>query len=419
MKAPAFNHGMNSAFLIEAGKEGKLPLFAARKEYRSMKKAYKYRLYPTKKQERWLNEQLALCAELYNAALQERKDAYALCCKNITFTQQCAQLPAIKEIRPEYEAIHSQVLQDVLHRVDKAFKAFFLRVKAGQTPGYPRYKSRFRYASLTYPQTGFGIDEQGKLSLSKIGHLKIVQHRSTKGVVKTCSIVRNSTGKWFVCFSCDEVDPAGLPPSDERVGIDMGLKTFAFLSTGEQIDTPRFFREEEKHLAQAQRRLSKAERGTPQRHKRRKIVARVHERIRWRRENFVQQESRKLVKRFGLIAVESLVVRTMVKRPKPKLDEATGQYVPNGASCKAGLNTSIADAAWSAFFTALVAKAEEAERHVIKVPPAYTTQACNDCGHRHVMPLSVRIYTCEQCGAVRDRDHNASLNILQTALGRA
>ena len=409
---------MKAAFLAGAGEVGELPLFPARKEYLRMKKAYKYRLYPTKKQERLLNEQLALCAELYNAALQERKDAYKMCGKSITFTQQCAQLHAIKEIRPEYGAIYSQVLQDVLHRVDKAFNAFFWRVKAGQTPGYPRYKSRFRYDSLTYPQMGFGIDEQGKLSLSKIGHLKMVQHRPTKGVVKTCSIVRNSTGKWFVCFACDEVDPNILPPSDEHVGIDVGLKTFAFLSTGEQIATPRFFREEEKQLAKAQRYLSKTEKGAPERRKRRRIVARVHERIRWRRENFVQQESRKLINRFGLIAVESLVVRNMVKRPKPKLDEATGQYMPNGASCKTGLHKSIADAAWSAFFTALVAKAEEAERHVVKVPPAYTTQACNDCGHRQVMPLSVRVYRCEQCGVVRDRDHNASLNILQTALGR-
>jgi putative transposase len=246
----------------------------------------------------------------------------------------------------------------------------------------------------------------------------MVQHRPFTGVVKTCSIVRHATGKWFVCFACDEVEPRVLPQSDEHVGIDVGLKAFAFLSTGEQIDTPRFFRQEEKHLAQAQRRLSKTEKGTPERGERRKIVARVHERIRWRRENFVQQESRQLVNRFGLIAVESLVVRSMVKRPTPKLDAVTGEYVPNGASSKTGLNKSIADAAWSAFFTALVTKAEEAERHVVKVPPAYTTQACNDCGYRQVMPLSVRVYICEQCGEVRDRDHNASLNILQTALGR-
>jgi putative transposase len=383
-----------------------------------MKKAYKYRIYPTKKQAGRLNEQLALCAELYNAALQERRDAYKMCGKSITFKQQSVQLPDIKETRPEYEAIYSQVLQEVLHRVDKAFQAFFRRVKAGQPPGYPRFKSRLRYDSLTYPQSGFGIDEQGKLALSKIGHLKMVQHRPCKGVVKTCSIIRSATGKWYVVFSCDEVEPDPVPPSDEHVGIDVGLKVFAYLSTGEYIDNPRFFRQEEKALAKAQRNLSKGANGTPERAKRRQVVARLHERIRWRRENFVQQESRRLVDRFGLIAVEALVVRNLVKRPSPKQDEETGQYVPNGASSKSGLNKSIMDAAWSAFFSALSAKVEETGRTVIKVPPAYTTQACHDCGHRQEMPMSVRVYACEQCGVVRDRDHNASLNILQTALGR-
>ncbi len=383
-----------------------------------MKKAYKYRIYPTKKQAHLLNEQLALCAELYNAALQERRDAYKLCGKSITFIQQSAQLPDIKETRPEYEAIYSQVLQEVLHRVDKAFQAFFRRVKAGQPPGYPRFKSRFRYDSLTYPQSGFGIDEQGKLALSKIGHLKMVQHRPCKGVVKTCSSIRSATGKWYVVFSCDEVEPDPVPPSEEHVGIDVGLKAFAYLSDGSHIDNPRFFRQEEKALAKAQRNLSKGAKGTPERAKRRQVVARIHERIRWRRENFVQQESRRLVDRFGLIAVEALVVRNLVKRPTPKQDEETGQYVPNGASSKSGLNKSIVDAAWSAFFSALSAKVEETGRTVIKVPPAYTTQACHDCGHRQEMPMSVRVYACEQCGVLRDRDHNASLNILQTALGR-
>lgn len=383
-----------------------------------MKKSYKYRIYPTQKQARLLNVHLALCAELYNAALQERRDAYKLCGKSISFTQQSAQLPDIKAIRPEYEAIYSQVLQDVLHRVDKAFVAFFRRVQAGQHPGYPRFRSSSRYDSLTYPQAGFGIDEHGKLRLSKIGHIKLVQHRPCKGVVKTCSILRSTTGKWYVVFACDKVEPAMLPPSDRQVGLDVGLKAFAYLSDGSHIDNPRFFRQEEKALSKVQRKLSRVAKGTPERAKRRKVVARVHERIRWRRENFVQQESRRLVNCFGLIAVEALVVRTLVKRPQPKQDAETGQYVPNGASSKAGLNKSIEDAAWSAFFAALFAKVEETGRTVIRVPPAYTTQACHDCGHRQEMPLSVRVYACERCGVRRDRDYNASLNILQTALGR-
>src|SRR5260370_14051419 len=206
-----------------------------------MKKAYRYRIYPTKKQERILNAQLALCCELYNAALQERRDAYRMCGQTISFTEQSAQLPEIKAVRPEYEAVYSQVLQDVLHRVDKAFKAFFRRCKAGEKPGHPRYKSRLRYDSLTYPQSGFGIDEQGKLSLSKIGHIKMVQHRPLKGVVKTCTITRSATGKWFVCFSCDEVAPAVLSASSEAVRIDVGLTTFAYLSDRCQIDNPRSF----------------------------------------------------------------------------------------------------------------------------------------------------------------------------------
>ena len=383
-----------------------------------MSKAYKYRIYPTKKQAHLLQEQLTLCAELYNAALQERRDAYRMCGKNVTYTQQAAQLHEIKALRTEYASIYSQVLQDVLRRVDKAFKAFFQRVKAGLTPGYPRYKSRVRYASLTYPHSGFGIDGQGKLSLAKVGHFKLMQHRPFKGIVKTCSITRSATGKWYASFSCDEVVPDVLPPSENQVGIDVGLKTFAYLSNGEQIENPRFFRTDAKRLAKASHRLSRAEKGTKARAEKRRVVARIHERIRWRRENFVQQQSRNIVNRFGLIAVEALAIRNMIKRPRPRLDGETGRFLPNGASTKTGLNTSIADAAWSAFFRALLYKVEETGRTVIKVPPAYTTQACSNCDHRQEMPLSMRIYTCEQCGVTYNRDHNASLNILLTAIGR-
>ncbi len=130
-----------------------------------------------------------------------------------------------------------------------------------------------------------------------------------------------------------------------------------------------------------------------------------------------QQASRRLVNHYELIAVEALVVRNLMRRPKTKQDAATGAYLPNGAAAKAGLNKSIADAAWSLFFAALVVKAEEAGRQVIKVPPAYTTQTCSECGHRQSMPLSVRRYSCAQCGIVRERDHNASLNILTNGAG--
>src|SRR6266699_2591127 len=217
-----------SPYLSSRGKAARFRFSPSHQEWFCMKKAYRYRLYPTKKQETILNQQLALCCELYNAALQERRDAYRLRGKSISFTHQSAQLPEIKAIR-------ASVRNDLLASAARcaassrqSVHSLLQTVPGGADPRPPRFKSRHRYDSLTYPQTGFGIDEQGKLSLSKIGHLKMVQHRPFKGVVKTCTITRSSTGKWFVCFSCDEVAPTVLPASSEAVGIDVGLKTFAY-----------------------------------------------------------------------------------------------------------------------------------------------------------------------------------------------
>jgi putative transposase len=187
-----------------------------------------------------------------------------------------------------------------------------------------------------------------------------------------------------------------LPVCTEAVGIDVGLKSFAYLSTGEEIANPRFFRREEAVLARASRKLSKTPKGSKQREKKRKVVARVHERIRNRRKNFIEREVASLLKRFGLLAVEALVVRTLIKNPK--------------------LAKSIADASWSMFFTRLLDKAEEAGRDVVRVNPAYTSQTCSACGHRQPMPLSVRVYECTDCGLVLHRDHNGSKNILAEAL---
>jgi putative transposase len=368
-----------------------------------MNRTFQYRLYPTKKQQTTLNKWLALCCETYNAALQERRDAYHMAGVSLSYSQQCSELPACKEVRADLALVHSQVLQDVLKRVDLAFDGFFRRVKEGQRPGYPRFRSRSRYQSLTFKQYQNSFDVQagkkreGTLILSKLGHIKMVLHRPLTGIPKMATVKRTPTGKWFVSISVEtELKTASLPPQEAQVGIDVGLSTFAYLSTGGQIDNPRFFRKEELALARAQRKLSKEPKGTSQREKRRKVVARVHERVRCRRENFIQQEVVSLIKRFGLIAVEALVVRNMIKNPK--------------------LAKSIADAAWSSFFTHLLSKAEEAGRAVVRVNPAYTSQICSSCGHQQEMPLSVRVYECPACGLVIDRDHNGSKNILEAAL---
>jgi putative transposase len=391
-----------------------------------MNKTYQFRLYPTKKQATQLSRWLTLCCQLYNAALQERRDAYRMAGLSLGFAHQCAELPGCKDVCPELIEVNAQVLQNVLKRVDLAFQAFYQGCRTGEQVGYPRFKSRVRYHSLTFPQYGkkgcFSIapegKHKGKLILSKIGHVKMVLHRSIQGTPKTAIVKRTPTGKWFVSITCEDVEPVRLPPSKKQVGVDVGLKTFAYLSDGTHIDNPRFFREEEQAIAKAQRRYEKATRGGKERRKRNKVVARIHERVRFRRQNFIGQQVAWLVKRYGLIAVEALVVRNMVKRPRPRQDEETGRYMPNGARQKAGLNTSIQDAAWSAFFRALLAKVAETERTVVKVPPAHTTQTCHACGNRQAMPLSVRVYSCERCGVISDRDYNASVTILQKAVGR-
>src|SRR5713101_745332 len=355
-----------------------------------MRKMFQYRIYPTRKQFHTLNETLDECRWLYNHLLENRKHAYAQTGKGLSCYEQQSTYPLLKQEHPTLEHVHSQVLQNVAVRIDLAFKAFFRRCKAGENPGFPRFRGRDRYDSFTFPQSGFSLTPDDRVTLSKIGSVKMVSHRPMKGKVKTCTVQRSSTGKWSVSFSC-ECEPERLPEAPSQIGIDVGLKTFASLSNGEEIANPRFFRKEEKALAKVQRKHSQLAKGTPQRRKHRKVVARVHERIQFRRDNFTHQESRQIVDRFGVICVEDLQVNRMTHN-----------------HC---LAKSIADASWSAFFAQLSRKAEEAGRQFVKVNPAYTSQTCSSCGHRKIMPLDVRIFDCPCCPVHLDRDLNAALNI--------
>ncbi len=361
-----------------------------------MRKMFQYRLFPNKQQTRKLTETLEECRWLYNHLLAARKDTYEQTGKGLSLYEQQATFGILKAARPPLKGVHSQVLQNVAVRVDLAFKAFFRRVKEqAREPGFPRFKGSDRYDSFTFPQSGFSITHDERVCLSKVGSIKMVYHRPIKGKIKTCTMHRASTGKWYVSFSV-ECEPERLPAPPEQVGIDVGLKTFATLSTTEEIENPRFFRKEEKALAKAQRRLATAAKGTAARAERRKLVARVHERIGFRRDNFTHQQSRQIVNRFGVICVEDLHVNRLVHN-----------------HC---LAKSISDAAWSAFFAHLAAKAEEAGRQFVKVNPAYTSQECSRCHHRQKMPLSERIYHCPCCLLSIDRDLNAALNIRAVGL---
>ena len=365
-----------------------------------MPKAMKYRLKPTKKQAHMLDSQLEECRLLYNHFLADRKESWDERQKSLSYYGQKATLPHLKAYCPALSNVHSQVLQDVAMRIDLAFKAFFRRCKTGEEPGYPRFRGYGRYDSMTYPQYGNGCQlTDGVLKLSKVGALRIVQHRPLEGIPKTCTIRRAATGKWYATIVC-EVDTQLLPPTMEAVGIDVGLVSFSTLSTGESTPCPKFLRADEKDLKRTQRKLSAAPKGTLERAKRRKVVARVHERIANRRSNFTHQESRKIVNRFDVIAVEDLAVNQMVHN-----------------HC---LAKSIHDAAWSQFATFVAYKAAYAGRAFVAVNPAYTSQDCSQCGHREKKSLSQRVHTCVCCGLTLDRDHNAALNILtlgQQSLG--
>ena len=361
-----------------------------------VRKTFLYRLYPTAKQRHMMNQTLEECRWLYNRLLEERKLAWEAGGASVSLYDQHKRLVPLKAERPSLETVHSQVLQNVALRIDLALKAFFRRVRAGEEPGYPRFRGAGRYDSFTFPQAPSGCKlERNQLHLSKIGAVQVVLHRRLEGIPKTICIRRSATGKWYAAFSC-EWEPSPLPPEEGVVGIDMGLATFAALSDGTTIENPRFFRREEKTLAWAQRRLSKEAKGTVKRQKRRKVVGRVHERIANRRRDFAHQHSRRIVNHFQVIAVEDLAVNRMVHN-----------------HCVA---KSIMDAAWSQFVACLSYKAENAGRRFVAVNPAYTTQDCSGCGHRQKMSLSTRIFDCSCCGLSIHRDLNASRNILALGL---
>lgn len=379
-------------------------------------KAYKYRLYPTKKQALRLQEVLDCCRELYNAALQERRDAYRMAHVSIRYQQQAGQLPAIKQIREEYAEIHSQVLQDTLKRVDKAFKAFFRRVKAGEKPGYPRFQAFGRYDSFTFPQSGFSLTHDNRVCLSKIGTIKVKLPQKKKanppqGTMKTCTIKREGQ-RWFIIFACEVEHEIIYHPSEEAVGIDLGLLHFGTLSDGSTIENPRYLRRSEQKLKKLQETLSRTKRGSKRRRKAAQVVGKNHRHIRNQRKDFHHKEARKLVNNYGVIVFEKLQPANMSKRPKPKQDEETGDYLPNGASAKAGLNKSINDAGWGQFQQIVANKAAWAGSRVLLVNPKHTSQRCSGCGAIVKKELSERWHRCA-CGCELDRDHNAAINIKQ------
>jgi len=363
-----------------------------------MRKTYLYRAKINKQTEANCNKWLDLCRNLYNQSLDQRIKAYKEKGKNISAYTQMAQLPELRKSSVEFKAVGSQVLQDVIQRLDKAYKAFFQRVKKGNGKvGFPRFKSKNRYDSFTLKQSGWKL-EGGYLYIKNVGRFKLFLSRPIEGKIKTITIRRSSTNKWFVSFSCDDVPVRKLPETTAEVGIDVGIKHFLVDSQGNFVKNPKYFKQSEKLLKRRQRSLCRKKKGSNRRNKARLLVAKTHEKVANQRKDFLHKVANAYINRFQTIYIEDLNIKGMVRNRH--------------------LSKSISDSSWGMFFRFLTEKAEGATRQIVKVPPHNTSQVCSGCGERVPKSLSVRVHKCPFCNTILDRDYNASLNILRLGQSR-
>ena len=375
-------------------------------------RTYKFRIYPSDAQIDMLDSSMELCRQLYNAMLQQKIYAYRSG-KKVNYNSQQDELPGIKRMFLEYNGIHSQVLQDVARRLDRAFDNFFRRIKEKRNgknikAGFPRFKSKDRYNSITYTQSGFRILDNGHVWLSKLGEVRMFMHRSVTGDIRTLSVKRDFVGDWFITLTVETDSKPDKSEEDKTmqdsqfqpvkpVGIDMGLKSIITTSDGIQIDPPRFLGKSEKKLEKAQRNLSRKKNGSGKRRKAKTRVAKIHRKIERQRNDFAHKLSKYLVENHDLIVFESLNINGMIRNHH--------------------LAKSIAGASWGRIVQYTMYKAESAGTVVILVDPMHTSRKCSKCGNiKHDLKLSDRIYHCEVCGLTLDRDLNAAINIRNMGL---
>jgi len=363
-----------------------------------MRRSFKYRLYPNRSQSEVLDTMLESHRRLYNLALRDRRDVYEAEKRSVSYSEQSARFKETRKVLPSFAALNFSSAQATLRRLDKAFKAFFRRVKSGDAPGYPRIKSEGRFRTVEFPSYGNGcrLKDNERLYLQHVGHVKVKLHRPVEGTIKTVSVKR-LCGKWYVIFSCDLGDAPEATGDGPAVGIDLGLKSFLVTSDGKSVEPPRYYRESQKKLRKAQRSISRKTKGSNRRRKAQEKAARLHEKTANQRRDFHHKQARKLVDTHGLIVHEALNIKGIARTRLAK---------------------STHDAGWASFLNILSYKAEEAGTRVVAVNPRNTTQACTSCG---AMPevkktLSDRTHVCP-CGYTDDRDVDAALNIL--SLGRS
>jgi putative transposase len=356
-----------------------------------VRKSYKEKLRPTPAQEQELERVLMLCRRLYNTALEQRITAYQRRHVSVSRFAQEAELKEMRAEFPEYAAIHSHVLQDVLARLDRTYQAFFRRLQRGEKAGFPRYKGRNRYHSFTCKEFGNGATlDNGVLVLSKIGRIRVQWSRPIEGTPKTVTISKEADG-WYVAISCADVPTHPLPETGQEAGIDLGLESFATLADGSRILTPGCYRKAERYLAKCQRRVSRRKKGSHRRRKAVYVLAKAHQTVRRQRTDFHHKTALALVRANDVIYHEDLQVANMVRNHH--------------------LAKSIADTGWGALLTILTFKAASAGERVQAVDPGFTSQTCSSCGVVVQKGLSVRWHSCPDCGTSLHRDHNAAKNI--------
>lgn len=398
-----------------------------------MIRAYKFLMRPTVGQAAALGEMLRAHCSLYNGALQERRDAYRHVSKtSIKYGMQSAQLKDIRAFDPERQGRWSfSSQQATLRRLDKAFAAFFRRVKSGETPGYPRFRGVNWFDTVDFPKDGDGCrwdatphDPVTRVRFQGVGCVKVHQHRPVVGKVKTISVKREGR-KWFVVLTADQEQPDPLPPTGSVVGIDLGIANFLADSNGDFVPSPRHGRQASAKLEAAQQALSrfprrKAKDRTANHQRAVEKVAKLHGKVRRQRIDHAHKTALALVRAHDFIAHEDLKIRNMSKAPAPKPDpDQPGTFLPNGAAAKAGLNRSIADAGWGVFLTILHAKAESAGREVIAVDPRNTSRRCPECGHtaKENRPTQEKFH-CVSCGHNAHADTVGATNVLRAGLVR-